>query len=218
MARSEHCSCADNFTCGFCCRNAKPLIFTPNCDIWSVRRCTERERQRKMSNQVNARVYVGTYAKYNQGSLKGAWLNLNDYSDKNTFLEACRELHKDEDDPELMFQDHEGIPQGMVGESWISDEVWEWLGMDDDDRELLALYRENIYDKADLDTAKEAFRGTAESAAAWAEEFLEETGDLDKVPENLRNHIDFQSYADELDTEGWYFIQHNGKTWVFNPV
>ena len=43
-----------------------------------------------------ARVYVGTYGKYNNGSLFGAWLDLSDYSDKEDFYEACRELHKDE--------------------------------------------------------------------------------------------------------------------------
>ena len=40
-----------------------------------------------------AKVYVGTYAKYNNGSLFGAWLDLSDYSDKEEFYEACRELH-----------------------------------------------------------------------------------------------------------------------------
>ena len=39
-----------------------------------------------------AKVYVGTYAKYNNGSLFGAWLDLSDYSDKEEFYEACREL------------------------------------------------------------------------------------------------------------------------------
>ena len=43
-----------------------------------------------------ARVYVGTYNKYNNGSLFGKWLDLSDYSDKDEFMEACRELHKDE--------------------------------------------------------------------------------------------------------------------------
>ena len=42
-----------------------------------------------------ARVYVGTYNKYNNGSLFGKWLDLSDYSDMDEFLEACRELHKD---------------------------------------------------------------------------------------------------------------------------
>ena len=49
-----------------------------------------------------ARVYVGTYAKYNNGSLFGKWLDLSDYSDKDEFLEACRELHEDEQDPEFI--------------------------------------------------------------------------------------------------------------------
>ena len=42
-----------------------------------------------------ARVYVGTYGKYNNGSLFGAWLDLSDYTDKEEFYEACRELHKE---------------------------------------------------------------------------------------------------------------------------
>ena len=54
-----------------------------------------------------AKVYVGTYAKYNNGSLSGAWLDRSDYSDKEEFYEACRELHKDEEDAEYMFQDYE---------------------------------------------------------------------------------------------------------------
>ena len=36
-----------------------------------------------------ARVYVGTYGKYNNGSLFGAWLDLSDYSDKEDFYEAA---------------------------------------------------------------------------------------------------------------------------------
>lgn len=48
-------------------------------------------------------LYVGTYHKYNCGSLQGKWLNLNDYSDKKEFIRACYDLHKDEEDPELMF-------------------------------------------------------------------------------------------------------------------
>ena len=41
---------------------------------------------------MTARIYVGTYAKYNNGSIAGAWLNLDDYSDKDAFLAACRKL------------------------------------------------------------------------------------------------------------------------------
>lgn len=59
-----------------------------------------------------AQIYVGTYAKYNEGSLFGKWMQLSDYSDLDEFIEACKELHKDEEDPEFMFQDWEEIPEG----------------------------------------------------------------------------------------------------------
>ena len=36
----------------------------------------------------DAKVYVSTYKKYNEGSLNGGWLKLSDYSDK----EECYDL------------------------------------------------------------------------------------------------------------------------------
>lgn len=73
---------------------------------------------------LKARVYVGTYGKYNSGNIYGDWMRISDYPTKASFYAACRELHKDEKDPELMFPDHENIPEGMISESSISDEVW----------------------------------------------------------------------------------------------
>ena len=59
------------------------------------------------------RVYVGTYKKYNEGSLKGGWVTLTDYPSYDAFMEACFKLHKDERDPELMIQDCEDMPDGL---------------------------------------------------------------------------------------------------------
>ena len=52
------------------------------------------------------KIYVGTYHKYNNGSIDGAWINVTDL-DKEEFLEKCQELHQDEEDPEFMYQDWE---------------------------------------------------------------------------------------------------------------
>lgn len=49
-----------------------------------------------MKNLNEARIYVGTYSKYNGGNLCGAWLDLSGYSNKEEFYEACKKLHKDE--------------------------------------------------------------------------------------------------------------------------
>ena len=71
-----------------------------------------------------ARVYVGTYNKYNSGSLFGKWLDLSDYSDKDEFMEACRELHKDdlissfEDEYQGEYKDEEDYAYEIVEECY----------------------------------------------------------------------------------------------------
>ena len=68
-----------------------------------------------------ARVYVGTYKKYNEGNLNGAWLNLDDYDTYGDFLKKCGEVHFNERDPEFMIQDCEGFPDGLDCMEWLSE-------------------------------------------------------------------------------------------------
>lgn len=74
-------------------------------------------------------IYVGTYQKYNNGSLYGKWLNLVDYSNYDELLEAMKELHLDEHDSEFMMQDYENCSffekLGLIGESFLSPEIYE---------------------------------------------------------------------------------------------
>ena len=67
-----------------------------------------------------ARVYVGTWKKYNDGNLAGAWLDLTKYANYQDFLKACYNLHSDESDPELMIQDAE-LPDGhsLSSNEWL---------------------------------------------------------------------------------------------------
>ncbi len=76
------------------------------------------------------KLYVGTYAKYNNGSIVGKWINLNDYTSKAEFISACRALHKDEREPEFMFQDYEYTEdweKAFYSESYIDPLYWEVL-------------------------------------------------------------------------------------------
>jgi antirestriction protein len=164
-----------------------------------------------------SRVYVGTYGKYNNGSIRGAWLNLAHYAGKEAFLSACLELHKDENDPELMYQDWENIPDGMISESGVEDDLWDWLALDDEDKELLAVYRKDVDQTGTLEQARDAFMGMFDSEEDWAEDYLSETGLIKDVPESLRNYIDYERYARDAGFNGMNFVQHDGKTWVFNP-
>lgn len=151
---------------------------------------------------VEMSVYVGTYAAYNSGSLRGEWLNLSDYESRTEFYRACAELHKVEHDPEFMFQDWEGIPEGLIGESWISESCWDVM-------EAYGKYGEDqvnaflaLFDGWDEEDFNNKYRGEYESWAAMAEDFLDETGELADVPEHLRSYIDFQAYGRDIRLNG----------------
>ena len=145
------------------------------------------------------RVYVGTYSKYNSGSIAGAWFDLADYSDKETFIEACRELHQDEADPELMFQDWEDIPASMISECSIDVALWEI--MDEPDLDAVKAYL-SIFGAWDADDFSDRYRGHFDGWVAMAEELMEETGELETIPEHLRNYFDFDAYARDLRLGG----------------
>jgi hypothetical protein len=68
-----------------------------------------------------AKCYVGTYGKYNAGSIEGKWLDLDNYQTYQEFLNACKAVHKNEYDPEYMIQDWEGLPDGFSAMEWISE-------------------------------------------------------------------------------------------------
>lgn len=151
---------------------------------------------------MTMRVYVGTYAKYSNGSLAGAWLDLEDYADTTEFLAACSELHTDEDDPEFMFQDWEGIPGTLITESSIAPEVWEVLeAMDDYEPGAVDAYI-SIFGEWDKQSFEERYRGYFDSWEAMAEEFLEETGGLAGIPEHLRSYFDYKKYANDIRLSG----------------
>lgn len=70
----------------------------------------------------NPRVYVGTYGKYNRGSLAGGWVSLKECKDYQAFLRKCRALHRGERDPEYMIQDSEDFPDGLDCMEWLSEQ------------------------------------------------------------------------------------------------
>lgn len=138
------------------------------------------------TNNTTPRIYVGTYAKYNAGSIAGEWLNLEDYADAEDFMQACKELHSDEEDPEFMFQDYEGFPECFYSESMSikdAEKLYEFIGMDEEDRKLIEMYAEATgysIEEINLEDAQECFHGTADSESDFAERIAEEVGEIPK--------------------------------------
>ncbi|MEI9531705.1 antirestriction protein ArdA [Enterobacter hormaechei] len=154
-------------------------------------------------------VYVGTYHKYNCGSIFGKWFDLTDFDDAEEFYAACHELHADEEDPELMFQDWEGIPSGFGSESSVD---WEFIASfrqaKDEGRDAAFVAWANYTGECDYADFESAYCGEAESEEDYAYQLVEDTGMLSEVPEPLRNYFDYESYARDLFSSGYVF--HDG--------
>ena len=152
------------------------------------------------------RIYVGTYNAYNEGSLKGAWLDLEDYDDQDDFLRACRELHADESDPEFMFCDHEGIPREFIGECYLKPEFWDYMNCDIDDDVKEAFM--HLFDEWNEDRCRDSYIGAFDNRTKMAENFVDDTGLLDEIPENLRYYFDYEAYGRDMELGGDVF-EHN---------
>jgi len=154
------------------------------------------------------RVYVGTYAKYNNGSIAGAWVDLTRFDNADEFEEFCRELHKDEEDPEFMIQDFENFPNAYYDEGGLPDSIWEFLALDDDDRAMFEAYQEAGLSGSFSD-AEDAYSGQFDNDIDFVMDLLESCGDIPRdLPAYI--HIDWERTARDImfdysEANGYYF-------------
>ena len=154
-----------------------------------------------MSLDNTPAIYCGTYAKYNNGSIFGKWFNLDEFADKDEFIEACLELHGDEDDPELMFQDWENIPGDLCSESSVSEKVWEYMdACEEYDQGAVDAYL-NIFWEWDKDAFEERYCGSGyREFVDYAEELFDECY-AHECPDFLRGYIDVERFARDLEMD-----------------
>jgi antirestriction protein len=173
---------------------------------------------------IEPRIYVGTYAKYNNGSLYGDWVDLSDFQSRDDFYEHCRELHSDETEPEFMFQDHEYIPTRWVSECSIDEKVWDWLELPEDDRKAVAAYYNHISDSDTVDYILDRLIGSADvrfdtvhnAKKDWIYNYLEETGFFAGWSESALNYFDVDSYLHDCELDGMTFVVYEGTLYVFS--
>lgn len=164
-----------------------------------------------MENITQACIYVGTYTKYNNGSLSGQWLNLLDYSDKDEFYNACKELHNEEEDPEFMFQDWENIPSDYIGESFVSEEIFKIIELAGDlsepEQEAFSIWltytgvSPNDAESLIADFQCE-YQGKYESEEDFAYEIITDCYDL---PEFAKTYFDYDKFANDLFRFDYWF-------------
>ena len=147
-------------------------------------------------------LYVGTYGKYNGGSLDGMWVDLTTFSDYDDFMDFCRLLHHDEEDPEFMFQDYENFPRELYAES-MSRKDWEklsvYLELSDNDREVFDAYVElrGWDDDLTWEWVSDMYQGKFDDEEDFARHIVEECY-YDEVRGFLGDYFDYERFARDL--------------------
>lgn len=159
-----------------------------------------------MENLMHSKVYVGTYAKYNKGSIKGDWVELSDFDSIEEFYEFCSELHADETDPEFMFQDWENIPSELISESNLSENIFSIIEkVSDLDYKTLEAFSAWIsignqdIESDNIDSLFELFeddyQGYYNREEDFAYQIIDECYDLSDF---VKSYFDYKSFARDL--------------------
>ena len=151
------------------------------------------------------KIYVGTYAKYNNGSIEGKWITISDYNTYEEFVDACRELHSDEKDPEFMVQDYENCPRRWYHEGGLPseeefDKINEFYMMDDDDKEAYEAYVDLDYGDDDIEAFREKYIGKFSSMSDFGYYLVDNFG---MPSENIDWYFDYDSFGRDL-TMDWH--------------
>lgn len=173
----------------------------------------------------NPKVYCGTYAKYNDGSIKGAWLDMTGYKDAEEFFAACAELHKDEEDPEFMFQDFECFPKELYSESMSTADVepiLEYAKLTPEQRELVEDFCDatgESFGSYSIEQIEDSLQFTADpnDFSSIEEQYgyhCKDAGFID-IPDHIESYFDFKRYGEEMMEN---MSESNGKLFDLNAI
>ena len=149
------------------------------------------------------RIFVSTQKKPN----KGDWIDLDEYSDEDSFYERAREIHSKEDNPEFIFQDWEDIPEGLISKTEIDGMLWEWMKLEDEEKDIIREYLEEIGSFNDVSDILSNYEGKYNSMEEFAEQLIYDLFG-DEFRQYYSIYFDFDSFARDLEND--YDITKSG--------
>ena len=156
-------------------------------------------------------LYCGTYGKYNSGNFNGMWVNVSTFNDYEDFVNFCKAIHADEEDPELMYQDYENMPRSLYHESMGEEEFTNLLKYCDlcDEYNVSAVddFLE-WYSPEDLDRMDDAYEGVYDSEEDFAREIVNDCYNIEKMMGNLADYFDYEALARDLFMGDYHFGSH----------
>ena len=167
-------------------------------------------------------VYIACLASYNHGILHGGWVSLDGSEDLAEFIKETLEASSIDEASEWAIHDHEycgNISQyeGLSNLKALS-EAYQKCETSHINWEAFIAYCEHRgvnLTPDQVEKYEEAFAGQNSSLETWCEDYLEETGQIDELPEGLRAYFNIEAYARDLEINDVFTIKHQGEVLVF---
>ena len=148
---------------------------------------------------------------------KGAWIdleNVTDWDDIKEQLGAHLGVEPESID-EVLCADIEGIARHFYYSTGDCFDLKNWLEFKEQleathlDVEAVDAYLDNMgtYGGVDISDIEDAYYGEFDDFTDFAYHLMEETGDLDQIPESLQCYFDFEAYGRDLSFD---FFESNG--------
>lgn len=166
---------------------------------------------------MSPRIYIADLEAYNQGSLVGRWVDLEDITSEDCLTEAIEDILEDGHE-EWAVHDHEDV--GNLGEYPGVDrivelaELYAQLG---DEYEAYLGYADHVGGSPDVDTFRDAYVGHYDSELAYSEEYFDACL-LSEVPQNVRMYIDYESFSRDQFINDCFSVDTSGGVYVFSNI
>lgn len=167
------------------------------------------------------KMYAACLASYNAGVLHGEWFDLEDYIENpEGLLEDIQEkvlaTSSQENAEEWAAHDYDSV--SGFGEYPDVTALLEHVRLVSEYGDAWKAYVDHVGSHyATEEGFQDAQMGECDSPEDWAQEFLESTGALESIPENLRYYFDFAAYARDAQMSGDVsFVEFEGTVYVFS--
>lgn len=173
-----------------------------------------------MSNNV-PRIYVACLASYNNGKLHGKWIDCN--IDADYIQEKIEEILDTSTEPnaeEWAIHDYENWNGLKLYEHEDIDDLFQVAQLIGQHGKLFSELVSHVggikhFEEA-ISLIEQNYQGEFESLIDWAEQLLDDTGSLSRLPDCLKCYFNYESYANDCELSGDIFtIEINNSVHVF---
>jgi len=170
------------------------------------------------------RVYIACLASYNAGTLYGEWVEISGLTADEIREEIARVL-KGSPEPqaeEWAFHDHQGFDGYKMSENPDLEALADHMDAYSSSEYACDLI-EGVCDNLGVG-AREAieyidnnYQGEHKSLEDWADDYLDQSGELSSLPKHLSYYFDYSAYARDCELNGDIFsISTNGGVYVLS--